>query len=285
MYKHTAITLIFIGFQGPVSGAEPDPWRGWNTPGEVRELILSAAARDRLGSDYNNLVWTGRLTPGQQAEYRSFLGELELRILTQCRKLFEQNPGKDFSMLPCPSGAVMSAPDLANVDTASEKIPEETVAALDAELRSELGQYDDMLLEEQKKIASRSPTRSQSSGWGSDAEAESGGMGGKDGDSARGARTASRDASSEDGEWEEFEDESETEPTDGRAPSSRSQSSRSSRVPGKADRQYEPPEDIPDGSDDDVVARQIREAAQGEQDPKLRKKLWEEYRRYKTAKR
>jgi hypothetical protein len=41
------------------------------------------------------------------------------------------------------------------------------------------------------------------------------------------------------------------------------------------------PSDIPDGSDDDVVARQIREAAMAETDPELREKLWEEYRKYK----
>jgi hypothetical protein len=44
---------------------------------------------------------------------------------------------------------------------------------------------------------------------------------------------------------------------------------------------YPPPADIPSGTDDDVVARQLREAAMREPDPKLREKLWEEYRRYK----
>ncbi len=41
------------------------------------------------------------------------------------------------------------------------------------------------------------------------------------------------------------------------------------------------PKDIPDGSDDDIVARQIREAALKEIDPALREKLWDEYRKYK----
>ena len=41
------------------------------------------------------------------------------------------------------------------------------------------------------------------------------------------------------------------------------------------------PKDIPSGDDDDVVARQLREAAEKEQDPELREKLWEEYRNYK----
>lgn len=46
--------------------------------------------------------------------------------------------------------------------------------------------------------------------------------------------------------------------------------------------QSAPPADIPDGNDDDVVARQIREAAMRETDPELREKLWEEYRKYKN---
>lgn len=43
---------------------------------------------------------------------------------------------------------------------------------------------------------------------------------------------------------------------------------------------FPPPEDIPSGRDDDVVARQIREAAMTEPDPELREALWDEYRRY-----
>ncbi len=43
---------------------------------------------------------------------------------------------------------------------------------------------------------------------------------------------------------------------------------------------FPPPDDIPSGRDDDVVARQIREAAMTEPDPELREALWEEYRNY-----
>jgi hypothetical protein len=38
---------------------------------------------------------------------------------------------------------------------------------------------------------------------------------------------------------------------------------------------------VGDGRDDDVVARQLREAALSEKDPAIREKLWDEYRRYK----
>lgn len=44
-----------------------------------------------------------------------------------------------------------------------------------------------------------------------------------------------------------------------------------------------PPPDVGDGRDDDIIARQLREAAQKEKDPELRAKLWEEYRKYKKG--
>ena len=44
---------------------------------------------------------------------------------------------------------------------------------------------------------------------------------------------------------------------------------------------YEAPDDIPEGNDDDVVARQLREAAMREPDPEVRDRLWNEYRKYK----
>jgi hypothetical protein len=37
----------------------------------------------------------------------------------------------------------------------------------------------------------------------------------------------------------------------------------------------------PDPSGDDVVARRLRRAAEEEQDPELRRKLWQEYVNYK----
>ena len=50
---------------------------------------------------------------------------------------------------------------------------------------------------------------------------------------------------------------------------------------GSAHRPASPiPGDIPLARDDDIVARQLREAATREADPQLREKLWEEYRKY-----
>lgn len=43
------------------------------------------------------------------------------------------------------------------------------------------------------------------------------------------------------------------------------------------------PNDIQNERDDDIVARQLREAATSESDPVLREKLWDEYRKYKRG--
>jgi hypothetical protein len=43
------------------------------------------------------------------------------------------------------------------------------------------------------------------------------------------------------------------------------------------------PDNLPDARDDDIIARQLREAAMQEVDPELKEKLWEEYRKYKKG--
>ena len=53
------------------------------------------------------------------------------------------------------------------------------------------------------------------------------------------------------------------------------------RIPGEADPRV--PEGIPSPQGDDIVAQQLREAAIAEQDPALREKLWEEYKKYKEG--
>ena len=54
-----------------------------------------------------------------------------------------------------------------------------------------------------------------------------------------------------------------------------------SGAPPEAPAIFEAPEDIPTGNDDDIVARQLREAAMREPDPEIREALWDEYRKYK----
>ena len=58
---------------------------------------------------------------------------------------------------------------------------------------------------------------------------------------------------------------------------------RTSAIAGLTQQQIEErtPEDIPGLADDDIIARQLREAALTEENPELRERLWDEYRKFK----
>lgn len=134
----------------------------------------------------------------------------------------------------------------------------ESLESLDSSLDQSLGEFDDMILNEgssggQEGVDVFDPI-SQSSGGGplfeesplSDQEMSEGSGGGSGGGGAAAA---------------------------GAAGSGGGESATTAPV-------ADLPADIDDGKGDDIVARQIREAAMVEMDPALREKLWQEYRRY-----
>ena len=135
-------------------------------------------------------------------------------------------------------------------DGAEPTTQDERIAILDAELNRSTGVFDDIIR---------------------DAQAEQ--------------RSADRDSSAADIN-EDIENETASEY--GRMPGgmrSKPGSGGGMRSAGESARastaKYPPPSDIPDGDDDDVIARQLREAAMRESDPVIRERLWEEYRKYK----
>jgi hypothetical protein len=163
--------------------------------------------------------------------------------------------------------------------------PEEHREALDGRLQAALGEFDDMLLEKQEALEEKqredpAPSRqgAMAQGGGGAAGSESragGGAGGPQGEQGRGDEAgmqgggqtgdASTGGSRDAGGLENAE-------------------ASAGGVQGEAS-QGDPrvPKDVGDGRDDDVVARQLREAAMKEEDPELREKLWDEYREYKKS--
>lgn len=136
--------------------------------------------------------------------------------------------------------------------------PAEQVAILDARLEAGTGEFDTMILEEQAR--QRSARRASSDDASADAASA---------DAASGAAPGGREGPY----GEEI-----TVAGAGGGQGSVNTPGRSGPVnPAR----YPPPDDIPNGNDDDVVARQLREAAMREPDPAVREKLWEEYRKYK----
>lgn len=140
-------------------------------------------------------------------------------------------------------------------------------AAWDEKFYGSLGEFDKRLSREQAEIEKqRSASAGQGSGSGKQAGEEvEGGAGGTTGmpQEVAGSETGSSDGAA--------------------GASGQGGPGGSPGQPGSGPK-FPAPEGIPTGVDDDVVARQLREAAETEKDPELRARLWDEYRKYKSRK-
>ena len=182
-----------------------------------------------------------------------------------------------------PGGAGSGAAGVPGAATSAEE-----VAALDARLSGSLGEFDQLLLEEARKAQARAPASGSSRAFAGGSSTQAGGRGsaqsGESGSSREGGKGAGQSEA----------DGSGTGSTSTSAEGSRDPQRRGAgpgspggRIdgtdPGAPGATASVPPDVGDGSDDDIVARQIRRAAETERDSELREKLWDEYRKYKQG--
>ncbi len=156
---------------------------------------------------------------------------------------------------------------------------DEAQADLDEEFKDSLSEFDEKVLEEKEVLAAKRPNSTAGDDpAGGEAVASAAGDGGFDGSMGGSAEP------SEGGQDSQQSAAGDTK-TSGASPSAPTGSHAASSDPEgeepKKKKRGRVPSDIPDGRDDDIVARQLREAAMNEDDPELREKLWDEYRRYK----
>ena len=240
-----------------------------STNQNLEQLRVDYAALQSAEADYRNQRELNGLDGTEAEDYATYVAGLQRRVFEDCRDLMlSGSPMPDD--LPCPV-IVPPVTQSADISTESEQTPEEQIAALDALLNAGLGEYDEKLLREQERIKAQAPNNNSAGGGG--------GTGGS-GDGSE-------------GEGSEGESESEGQNSDGTAGDARDNEGASGQQQGgpvdsssgstPQGNDSDLPSDIPDGSDDDVVARQLREAAEKETDPELKAKLWEEYRRYKRG--
>jgi hypothetical protein len=220
--------------------------------GQSRSDYAALVSAER---DFHSLRKRGALQGAGLADYAAWVARLHRQVAEDCAAL-AVNGIPIPADISCPvSPAVLIAP--AAVDQAGEQTGAEETADLDAELFNGMSEFDEMLLREQERIRAATPH----------AEGGGGGQGGADGGGESGSA-----GSAGDGEAQAADD------SDG-SPAYGAGAGPGSQQQGDGG----PPPDTPDGSDDDVVARQLREAAEKETDPVLKKKLWEEYRKYKEG--
>ena len=155
-------------------------------------------------------------------------------------------------------------------ESGSAQTPQERRAAVDGKLDASLGTFDEQLKREQQRTAqerdARASGRAGTAGTGGadssgNGDEDAGGLGGV---GNRSGRDRSGDLRSE-RRGGESADESGNDPGQGVS------------LPGRGGGGAVSGRVIPDGSDDDIIARRLRKAAEAETDPELKDKLWKEY--------
>ena len=136
----------------------------------------------------------------------------------------------------------------------------ERKARLEGELEESVGGFDEVLAEEQREISTVSR---DTEGFGNGAGGGSGGVG------------LGRQAGGPGGIQGTGNSSSQGSPGGGGSGSTATVSNME-----ESEIEQRTPDDIPDLVSEDIVAKQLREAALAEDDPELRERLWDEYRKY-----
>ncbi len=293
--KHLFRLLIFLLV---ISVSTP----GWTAIDEtVEQLRLDYAAFRAAEDDYRQQRQFNGLDGADASDYATYIARLQRRVFEDCQTVIRAGSSLPEG-LPCPVQGQATTKS-ANIATQTEQTPQEQIAALDRMLNAGLGEYDEKLLQEQERIKAATPNDNSDAGDGSKGEGSEGegseGEGsegeGSEGEGSEGEGSEGEGSEGEGSEGESSEGGSEGEGQEtggspgGNRAGDQSGDQRgggpedSSTGSGERGSDRDQPSDIPDGSDDDVVARQLREAAEKETDPELKAKLWEEYRRYKRG--
>lgn len=268
-------------------------------PDARQRVRANSLALQSAEQDYRQQRARGTLSPGEAADYRVYIGELKSQLDAQCSLLLPVDRTALTAEGLCPL-RVPAVPSPAPIDLATERTRAEQTTDLVQDLDSALSAFDEMLLREQEQVKAAKPATTAATAAGG---GRSGGSAGVDGSgqqdgtaededgietgasasataSAEASATTSADASADEGtdSWSTVGTGGSSVGGGGDVPHEGRRGPR-----GERPRVSARPTDIPDGSDDDVVARQLREAAEKETDPELKAKLWEEYRKYKRG--
>jgi len=280
--------LIVLLAASPLYAADQD---------QIESMRKSVFALDSARQTASDEIVGTSLSQDEIDDYKDFIVYLNTRIVNYCMELTEQGGEATVEGLPCPVISTMGNAEEVQVPTEEAYIyfpvsePAEThtqaekTASMDKQLFAALGEFDELLLKEEEKVSSRVPSQRETGSNGRDGTSGSGGASGETGESGGGtggqdgAGTTSSDAG----------ESSSSSVQSGQTAQGGTTSGADGNVgAGSADIDHSaygaPGGKLPPPQDDDIVARQLREAAEKETDPELKKKLWEEYWKYKGVK-
>jgi len=250
MIKPLIITMILLS--APTVGAGQDKLL-------LDRLRVDVEALQSAERDFQRHQERGNMGAAESRDYATYVDRLRQRVARDCMAMAaaEMMVPAD---LDCPQQPSSSTGPAA-IDQQAEQTDAERAAALDAELNADLGEFDEKLLREQERVKAAKQNRG---GGGSQGDAGSTAEGGRSGDLADGGDAGDAGEPQQNGDLS-------VPPASSSATENVGHPTTVKGSPAGA------------ADDDDVVARQLREAAEKETDPELRKKLWEEYRKYKKG--
>lgn len=250
---------------------------------QAREnLRISQATERRISSELEQLKNSGKATPESLNDYETYLNHIQVMV-NENQKIVD-NMEAAYSRYQKPAkttGCSNSIQSEGNryTEVSVEEDPDE-LSVLDSELNDSLAEFDEMLLKEMDEIRAKSESNMKN-------------IAGEAAEAAERLREKGVDVSSSEHDQESQSEEEKKDREQGE--DELEQGGSYSKVPvtdsrdGKSrsddDATYSKQDKQSHGSaqDDDIVARQLREAAEKETDPELKKKLWKEYEDYKRG--
>jgi len=278
----TALFLLCFFCSGSLLASTPSPV----VDGLRKSVLALDSAWNRALSDLQQKKREGALHDNEKQDYAKFITFLGTRINEYCYQLRTHGGEQAVADLPCPDESAMASGQGISVTPTKA----DQVAELDKSLSQALGEFDEQLLKEEQKIASRLPAERESgSGYGAAGSPGSGGLPGTGGYGGGGMSGSGGQGTTGTAGTGGLSGNQSTGPYSSGSSGSGQGSQTSaggagagSGQAGSTQQQTGGQQEIESGYDD-IVARQLREAAEKETDPELREKLWEEYRKYKEG--
>jgi len=247
----------------------------------LKDLQISIAIEERITSELEILKKSGNPPPDVIEDYELYLRRVQAMVAENRNVLAEVEALDARYDAGKPSEETGVRDDTAPM--ANPEIPEEQVvdkvSALDRQLDSSLAEFDEMLLKELDLIRATSAEKMRDLAQEASAAAKRLRDKGID-------ITTSYDAETADSKQSPAAQQKEAETKKGAAKTEKGKDDGELSDRGKFPAGVEGSKNHPgsryDPKDDDIVARQLREAAEKETDPELREKLWKEYEQYKS---
>jgi len=240
----------------------------------LKETILALdVTKNNSQQKLNKLLINQNMSLSKEIkEYKIFVDYLSYQIHSYCMEINNTYGSDSLSDLPCRESKnnVQSSIISQTIQTNDDK-----VELLENEFMNSLGDFDEMLLKEEELIAMQSRNNQSSSSEAKNGSSGSASNGGSNSNmletSEENTSLKEQGQSSSKGKTAQQSEEYEQTQTGSRS---------RGKQKGSSDKKISNRRKL-DEIDDDIVARQLKEAAENESNPKLKEKLWDEYYKYK----